>query len=377
MPAQDVEQFSALIADIYDATLDAATWPQVLQKTCAFVGGCASNVFSQDTLCDVAQVHYSWGDDPHYRQLYLDKFITMNPLFPAIAFGEVGRVGTQSDIISFEEFHETRFYKEWARPQGYVDCLFSLLEKSATGCAMISVRRDERDGLVDAETCRRMGLIVPHVRRAVLISRALEHRQASSEKLNEVLDLMSAGIFLIGADGRVMHENQAGAALLDRGDVLIRRAGQLIVCEPGANTALSALLASAQRGDLEMAADQVVLPFSSSAGEHYVAHILPLTSGLRRSIGEAHAAAAAVFVKKVGISWASPAETVAKVYKLTPSEIRVLLAIAEHDGAPQAAAALGISEETMKTHLRHVFQKTGRRRQIDLVKLLAEFAVAK
>jgi DNA-binding CsgD family transcriptional regulator len=37
---------------------------------------------------------------------------------------------------------------------------------------------------------------------------------------------------------------------------------------------------------------------------------------------------------------------------------------------------LGISEATAKTHLHHVFEKTGTSRQADLVKLVAGYCLA-
>ena len=41
---------------------------------------------------------------------------------------------------------------------------------------------------------------------------------------------------------------------------------------------------------------------------------------------------------------------------------------------PEVATALGIAETTVRTHLGRVFEKTGTRRQADLVKLAAGFA---
>jgi DNA-binding CsgD family transcriptional regulator len=65
---------------------------------------------------------------------------------------------------------------------------------------------------------------------------------------------------------------------------------------------------------------------------------------------------------------------IAKAYKLTPTELRVLLAIVEVGGVPEAAEALGIAESTVKTHLGRLYQKTGSGRQADLVKLVAGFS---
>jgi hypothetical protein len=42
-------------------------------------------------------------------------------------------------------------------------------------------------------------------------------------------------------------------------------------------------------------------------------------------------------------------------------------------GVPETANALKLSPATVRTHLRHVFEKTGVRRQADLVKLVASY----
>jgi DNA-binding CsgD family transcriptional regulator len=65
---------------------------------------------------------------------------------------------------------------------------------------------------------------------------------------------------------------------------------------------------------------------------------------------------------------------IARTYKLTPTELRILLAVVEIGGVPEVAEALGVSPETVKTHLGHLYEKTGARRQADLVKLVAGFA---
>jgi DNA-binding CsgD family transcriptional regulator len=72
--------------------------------------------------------------------------------------------------------------------------------------------------------------------------------------------------------------------------------------------------------------------------------------------------------------WPSPPEAVARRFNLTPSEIRVLFAIVEIGGVPEIAPVFGIAEQTVKSHLHHIFEKTGAKRQADLVKLVAAYS---
>lgn len=63
-------------------------------------------------------------------------------------------------------------------------------------------------------------------------------------------------------------------------------------------------------------------------------------------------------------------DTIAQLYELTTAEVRVLSAVLDTGGVRGVAIALEVSEATIKTHLQHIFGKTGVRRQIDLVKLI-------
>jgi hypothetical protein len=50
---------------------------------------------------------------------------------------------------------------------------------------------------------------------------------------------------------------------------------------------------------------------------------------------------AALFVHKAALETPSPPEAIAKAYKLTPTELRVLLAIVEVGGVPEVAEIHG------------------------------------
>jgi DNA-binding CsgD family transcriptional regulator len=81
-----------------------------------------------------------------------------------------------------------------------------------------------------------------------------------------------------------------------------------------------------------------------------------------------------VFIRKAGLELPSPPEAVANQFKLTSAEVRVLFAIVQIGGVPDVAPVLGVSEQTVKSHLHRIYEKTDTRRQADLVKLVASYA---
>jgi DNA-binding CsgD family transcriptional regulator/PAS domain-containing protein len=276
--------------------------------------------------------------------------------------------------MPYSEFQETRFYNEWVKPQGLVDFVSAVLDKSATTAAMFGVFRYERDGVVDDEARARMQLIVPHIRRAVLIGRLIDLKAAESASFADTLDGMSSGLCMVDGAGRIVHANAACRRILDAGDPLFTLEGRIAARDNRADQALQEVFAAARSGDAAVGTRCISVPLTAQNGTHHVAHVLPLTSGARRSAGRSYSAAAAMFIRRAALEPMSTPELIAKTYRLTPTELRVLLAIVEVGGVPDVSAVLGIAETTIKTHLRRVFVKTGADRQADLVKIVAGFA---
>jgi DNA-binding CsgD family transcriptional regulator len=239
---------------------------------------------------------------------------------------------------------------------------------------MFGVFRHERNGLVDDEARRRIRLIAPHMRRAVLIAHMFDQKVAEVATFADTLDGLDAGLYLVDAGARLIHANAAGQAILDAGDILHEIRGHLAACDPAANQTLRDVFAAAGHGDSALGGRGIAVPLIGKDGEHYVAHALPLTSGARRRAGVVYSAVAALFVRKAALAMPARSEVIGKAFRLTPTELRVLLAIVEVGAVPEVAAALGVAETTIRTHVSRLFEKTGAARQADLVKLVGGYA---
>jgi DNA-binding CsgD family transcriptional regulator len=370
----EAEQVSQLIGDVYDASLDPATWTRVLEQTCHYVQGVTSVLVSQDSAHRNAEFHYSWGDDPEYTRSYQETYVKLNPmLLPMVLSAKTGDVIANSDVLPIEELVETRFYKEWAQPQGYLDAISATLDKSTTSYAAVAVARHERDGVVDGPMRRRMQLLAPHFRRAVAIGKVIETHKVDAATLADTLDGLAAGMFLVDGGSRIIHANIRGHAILSEAKILKGNGGRLSATDQQADKTLSEVFETADDGDIAVGTRGIAVPLTARDGERWVAHVLPLTSGARRQAVISYSAVAAVFVRKASLDLPSPLETIAGLFKLTPAELRVLMAIVEVGGVPEVAPVLGISETTVKTHLGRLFEKTRTKRQADLVKLVAAF----
>src|SRR6478609_10644561 len=346
-----------LIGDIYDAALDSSRWADVLAKIAKYTGGQAAGLLSKDTVSKSGNIYYQSGVDPYFVKLYSETYWKFDPA-ANLTDCEVEQVVSVPDLVPYEEFRAGRFYREWAEPQGWIDAANGVLEKTATSCAYLSVVRSKAAGMVDEEMRRRMALIVPHVRRAVRTGKVIDLRQAEAATFADILDGLSPAIFLVDAEGQIVHGNSASRSLMDTGDLLRVVHGRLTASDAQVDQTLHNAIIAAATVDEETGGKGSAVSLRGHGGERYVAHVLPLSSSARHNPGVGSRAVAALFVRKAELETAPPSEVIGKTYKLTPTELRVLLAIVNVGGVRQVAGNLGVADTTVKTHLGRLFEKT-------------------
>jgi DNA-binding CsgD family transcriptional regulator/PAS domain-containing protein len=372
---QETQILSDLIGTIYDTALDRTLWSEVLQRSAAFVGGVASSLYAKDAAHRTGKSIAHWKESADTSvPSYFDECVRIDPFTTSQVMFDVGQVYSIEDCMPYAEFVETHLYKRWVKPNGFVEQLAATLEKSATKFSTFAIFPSEEQGFVDAKMRRRMRLIIPHVRRAMLIGNVLDLGTAETMAFADTLNALAAGVFLVDENARIAFANASGQALLDEGKILRQKDGVLTAVDPRIRTTLPGVIASARVGDAAVGINGIAVPLSPIPEQPWLAHILPLTSGARQDAGIAYSAVAAVFVHRASLETPSSIETMSKFYKLTPGERRVLAAVIEVGGVSAISEVVGIREATVKTHLQHLFAKTGAKRQLDLVKLVASHA---
>ncbi len=184
LAARGAHDVMEIVGAIYDTVLDRGIWPDVLKKVSLFIPGAASAVFWEDAASNQGDVYfYDDGIPPRYRELYFSKYVALNPMTIPRFFANANEPIATGDLVPYEEFLQTSFYREWAEPQGLVDFVSVTLERTARKAAMFGVFRHARHGIVDETARRRMRLLAPHIQRAVLISKVVDFKRDEAEML--------------------------------------------------------------------------------------------------------------------------------------------------------------------------------------------------
>lgn len=372
MQQASVEKFSDLIGNIYDCVIAPERWTEVLDQICAefgFATGALSvaslsnmkavvNAVSGSNLAQMAQNAIGYG--PDIIELWGGaERIQQYPLGEPIVQSQAVR----QDIIS-----GNRYYREWALPKGLFDAVAVGLVRDRTMVGNAIFSQHESAGAIDDAQLSGLRLLAPHIRRAVTISNLFDMKAVEAATFAATVEALTVGVVLADEESKIIHSNAAATAMLAAGDPIVARHGRIAVQSPATTTALQSAVAQAATDEATLGQKGIGIPIPRPGGDPLVIHVLPLRRSQMRS-GLIQRAAAALFVASASGPPQLPHDALVQLYDLTPAEIRIVELICEGQTRDTISATLGVSVSTVKSHLVHVFEKTGCRRQVDLVRL--------
>ena len=366
------ERLSDIIGSVYDCVLEPQEWSRTLPLISAFGESTASSIVVQGRLSNSGARIFEDGDRQSFLRLYFEKLAASRmPAMKQVAFDHLGEVATMTMLAGEREPLNSDFYLKWVRPLGFRDVIGVLVLKSGKRVAWFSVARSDVQSRFTENDLRQMEQLSPHICRALLISDALDLQSIMATRLAETVDHLSTGILLTEESGRIAYMNGSAEAILKDGNALKSRDGHLVAVRPQVRDALSRALQESTAGRAPATSGQHAIPLPDEEGSGLIANVLPLQWRDGRNPLAALPGAAAVIIQDPAEGAPPPVEAIGLLYGLTAAERNVLEHVAASHTPQETADRLGVSVNTIKTHLQKIFAKTSTARQADLVRLVA------
>lgn len=360
------QDLSKLIGEIYDCALDPSLWPHALENITKVFDARMTTILAHDPMTRSVVFLHRWGDDSSQMTSYAEKFAAINPLLTAGWHSDIDEPVNLQRFMDPEEFQLTRFYKEFMAPVGWRDMVGATIQKWVHRYTAITSILGEEVGMTGDRELEVMGLLAPHIRRAVTIHETLQASGERVSNLSAALDIAPNAIFLLDDAGKCLETNQAAERFLSDEDGATVERGRLLFADAEVRAQIAVAVASSAKGECARLTSTVV----RAHGRSFAVEMLPLTSGVRQAAHASGRAVLGLFLHEVGCLQPLPGEVLVKLYGLTPAETRLLVLLAQAMSLREAAEALGVREGTARTHLRQVLAKTGAKRQAEAVKLV-------
>jgi DNA-binding CsgD family transcriptional regulator len=359
----------------YEAALEPSLWPQVVADTSrAFEaphimlgvlnrrGSEVMRVATQNAA-EVSMARYSTFET--------------NPGVAFVALTPPTTVTLRDTFVSDSDLERLPFYQDAMRPLDSWHVAVMNVHRDDTYLVPMGISRTRRQRPFGEAELRGLRALAPHLNRALRVTLRLREMEARRSALAEMSDRALAAVVLTDAIGRVSEANSLARTILAEGDGLAIRDGMLRAARSDDNAKLVRLILEAAGGvdGRTFIRKSGVMQIARPSCRRPLALVVSPTRAAASPFGRSHA---------VTIAFADPeraleadTDMLARLYGFTVREAAVAALLLKGRSPSEAADELALTENTVRTHIRHVFDKTGVERLADLVRLLMQGPVVR
>jgi DNA-binding CsgD family transcriptional regulator/PAS domain-containing protein len=359
-----VEDFSHLVSGIYAAAVAPDQWEAALGEIRRKLDGTASGLFMADsTVWSLLDSTLPADSAKSYAEYYhrFDHVLT------AVGRGPAGVVRTGAELMPL--VRKSEFYEEWLRPLELDDGLFVRLTGGARPTCFIVGAPRRTESFDTSDRVRLMRCLLPHLQQALRTENKLAALAHGTAELAGALEVVRHGIIIVAGENRVKTLNLAAERILRAEDGLCMRSGRVTATNAHTERELYRAIDDALDGGCStVRAGRSLIAVRPSGKRPYVVHVLP---SQRRDADEPlREPMALVFVIDPEDEPEPTPALLRRLYRLTDAEADVALRMMHGPDLKEISEELSLSLTTVRTHLQHIFAKTGTHRQAELVRLL-------
>jgi DNA-binding CsgD family transcriptional regulator/PAS domain-containing protein len=365
-----VRELSSLLETLYAAPLEPEQWQVFLERLCAFTNtasGCMVAVGADENAI-LAGAGFNF--DPEILHLYNQHYGAIDPyVAPVKSIPRVGIIQAEA-LVSRTALVRSELYNDLLRRYDLEYMTVVSSDLFAEAADFFPLWRSPKHGPMDSDSRSLLEILLPHVQTALRLRRKVRDCNAAHLFSETALDAMSIAAILVTNAGRVRHMNQLAAAYLQAGDGLSIHNGCLAASESGKSAQLISLIyaaaSSGRNGSQDAPGGAIKLRRLRTPGDLCVT-VIPVPQDNQIAGMDS---SALVFVWDPGSAPRPRTALLRQLYGLTPAEVRVANLLLEGAEVRETAERLNITLQTCRFHIKRVLTKTGRRRQMDLIRLM-------
>ena len=214
--------------------------------------------------------------------------------------------------------------------------------------------------------------ILGYVRESIIVHKEMDRRRYIGGLANNILNSSPRGIIALSDDGIIQMANARAEIMLDAKDGLCQQHGKLLIKDKNTAKALAEHLASLKDmvgdGLPEMDWNMVAARPSGKPGYQVIMGSIRLQEWNIES--RASDRVAIIYLHDLADTTRPTSVQLRDFYGLTTAQAKLAGAIYTGKTITEAAEILNISVNTARSHMRHIYLKTGVNTQTELISLL-------
>ncbi len=355
---KDLDHCAELIDSIYECALLPELWPGVLDRLSGLAGARGGLLFAVNR--QVSNWTCSEASRDNMTRFANSDLVVRSPRLAKILGLNYAGFARDSDHYTPEEMAQDPIYRELLWPSGLGFGAATAMKAPTGDVVILSLERERARGPIELDAISALDALRPHIARSALLSARLQLERARVAA--ETLALLGLPALVLDRQGRVVAANAAAEGV---GGYLRWGANDRVSFK---DAAADVLFRHAILSLDEVVAVRSFATRQTEAQPGMIAHVVPIRGTARDLFVRC---AAILVLMPVTMPQAPPVELVQSLFDLSPAEARVARGLVSGETVDEIAVKDKVSPNTVRSQVRGILDKTGCRRQADMMALLS------
>jgi DNA-binding CsgD family transcriptional regulator len=361
-----------LIEQIYDAAVDQKQLSRVLETLIQSTNSPSGLIYACNRRTQKVRLLTDPGLLPDNFDLYEHYYASIDPWNAYLLSHPAGQVTLSQQCLTDSELQRTEFYNDFLKPLHFFYSVGGIFSVSGDWTYSFGIQRSRNQGAY-GEAAPLIATLFPHLKRAIGMAEKFHGLNGCLDASRNAMDQLAFGVMLLDDSLRVQYLNNYLTEIIreqrvltiscDRPRAVDYQKNQLLQCflsaieDPGKN-----------REGVGSRPCSMLLGRPESGGQLTLfARPARRQTNFPKEPGDTTSVIVFVFSDD---NTTTPGMIFREIYGLSPMQSVVCEKLVEGLTLREIADLLGVKKETVRSHLKMIFQRTGVRRQSELIRLL-------
>lgn len=360
-----------IVGSMFDAAHKGTpnAWDDVYSSIAATFDSGPGGFIVYDSQNDEFNIMSGTNDD-RVSLAYLQQFQFESPFRKHVIDLKAGERFNREDHMSDDDFRQTEIYRNSFAPAGIFHLEYRVFRAYQENHRGLLLTRSEEKRNFNSTELQALAFLISYLERAFRVYAAMIEAKRENRMMAEAFDHFSHGVLVVDGNEKLIFANKCGKEIIANANGFhTDRFGKLHTSTTEDAKKFRSVLESVLDGDQEQKTGSAVMQVSRGGGLRPLEVLIsPCDQNVSGdNYGEP---LAIVFVNDPEQQIETIDSVLTSIYGLTEAEARIVGLLTNGLTIGDICLKLGIQQNTVRTHLKHIFSKTETSRQSELIKLI-------
>lgn len=361
---------------IYDTITDPDGWSTLIETLVHDLGFRAGHISLERLDRTGIKQRYSSGIDPRDTRLLMEHYHKLDIWTQKLCNHTPGRFYLSEALVPQKELVATEFYNDYCKKIDLEYLAGAYIETDNLSGLRIGLHHGRQQGSVE-DKLEHINLLAPHLKKAAGLHQQLAVSASLVSKTSAIIDKLPIAALLVDDEATVQYRNERTESLLDTTSNIKICGGRLLVDAQFQKTFEAMILQTVKtaQGENSSAYQSILVVHDAQGAAHFEVRVEPFSSYDQQFGLQYRKAMALVLIKELQPEFPLNDKILNELFSLTKKEYQLASELVKGKSLEQISKDTSRSLNTIKTHLKSLFVKTGAKNQSQLVtRLLSSIA---